>query len=94
MNILSQHERSFVLRHDSTFSFYAESARFTRRSTRSHRRKHDVGIHVAADYPLFIRAHHVTEAAITNLEARPSRAKSLGFAARRGRPLSHVICKE
>lgn len=28
----------------------AEPARFTRRSTRSHRRKHDVGIHVAADY--------------------------------------------
>lgn len=43
----------------------------------------------AAFYPC---AHHVTEAAITNLEARPSRAKSLGFAARRGRPLSHVIC--
>lgn len=32
----------------------------------------------AAFYP---RAHHVTEATITNLEARPrSRAKSLGFA--------------
>lgn len=45
----------------------------------------------AAFYPC---AHHVTEAAITNLEARPSRAKSLGFAARRGRPLSHVICME
>lgn len=28
----------------------AEPARFTRRSARSHRRKHDVGIHVAADY--------------------------------------------
>lgn len=120
-----------------------EPARFTKRSTRSHRRKHDVGIHVAADYApsslatythtrrrghkrsdtracarvsarkqrisihfspvrdlvspgitaaFYPCAHHVTEAAITNLEARPSRAKSLGFAARRGRPLSHVIC--
>jgi len=41
----------------------AEPARFTRRSIRSHRRKHDVGIHVAADYaPSLARSFAYTDA--------------------------------